>query len=56
MRDTTESPRGPGVPLHGPDDAPGGPLRRFGWFVLLWTLGVAATGAAGFLIRAALPR
>ncbi len=38
----------------GPGDAPGGPLRRFGWFVLLWFAGVAATGAVGFLIRAAL--
>ena len=34
--------------------APGGTLRRLGWFVLLWAAGVAVTGAVGFLIRSAL--
>jgi hypothetical protein len=32
-----------------------GPLwRRLGWFVLLWAGGVAAVGAAAFLIKSSL--
>ena len=68
MPATTDPPRGPAAPLpdavasrrrqavppRGPGDAPGGPLRRLGWFVLLWALGVGVTGAVGLLIRTAL--
>ena len=37
-----------------PTEPPGPVWRRLLWFAGLWALGVAAAGAAGFLIRACL--
>jgi len=37
-----------------PTEPPGRLWRRLLWFGWLWALGVAAAGAAGFLIRACL--
>jgi len=54
MADTTD---GPGWPPEGRSDDPSGQgWRRFGWFVLLWVLGVVVVGAAAYLLRLLIPR